>query len=123
MRQQIARVLWPAMLIEVGRSGAGGKPLLARPDRHRDHVLLQPLAVADAGVATGREHIDETLLDDHLHADVRIGGKERRDDGWQHEPRRADRNVELERAGRPVAKTVHHVEGGFYFCQCRTEPL
>ena len=80
--------------IEIGRSGGGGEALDARPDRHRDHVLLQPLVVADAGVAAGRQHVDEAVLDDHLQPDVRIGGEEGRHDRGQHEPRRADRHVE-----------------------------
>ena len=123
MAEQIARVLRPAMAIEIGRGGAEWQSAAARADRHRDHVLLQPLVVADAGVATGREHVDETVLGDHLQADVRIGGEERRNDRRQHQPRRADRHVELERARRPVAKAVHHVERGFDLAQRRAEPL
>ena len=65
--EQFARVLWSAVAIEIGRRAAA-QNAAARPDRHRDHVLLQPLVVADAGVATARQHVDETLLDDHLHA-------------------------------------------------------
>ncbi len=41
--EQLARVLRPAMAIEIGGRGGGGEALDARPDRHRDHVLLQPL--------------------------------------------------------------------------------
>ena len=78
--EQVARMLGPAARIEIGGRGGGGEALDARPDRHGDHVLLQPLVVADAGVAAGRQHVDETVLGDHLQPDVGIGGEERRDD-------------------------------------------
>ena len=123
MAEQLARMFRPAVAIEVGRRGGGGEALDARPDRHRDHVLLQPLVVADAGVATGREHIDEALLGDHLQPDVGIGGEERRHDAGQHQPRGADRHIEPQRARRPVAKAVHHVERGLDLGQRRAEPL
>jgi hypothetical protein len=40
----------------------------ARPDRYGDHVLLQPLVIADAGVTPHRQHIHEAILDDNLDA-------------------------------------------------------
>src|SRR5262249_50751881 len=48
MREQLARVLGPTASIEIGGRGSGREALRARPDRHRNHVLLQPLVVADA---------------------------------------------------------------------------
>ena len=80
MAEQVARMFGPAAAIEVGRGRGGGEALDARADRHRDHVLLQPLVVADAGVAAGRQHVDEAVLGDHLQPDVGIGGEERRHD-------------------------------------------
>ncbi len=80
MAEQVARVLRPAMAIKVGRAGGGGKALQARSDRHRDHVLLQPLVVADACVASGGQHINEALLGDHLQPDLGIGGEKGRND-------------------------------------------
>ena len=64
-------MLRPAAAVEIGRRGGGGEALHARADRHRDHVLLQPLVVADAGIAAGRQHVDEAVLGDHLQPDVR----------------------------------------------------
>jgi hypothetical protein len=75
MAEQSARVLRSSLSLEIGRGGAQGKALLARTDRHRNHVLLQPLAIPDAGVATGREYVNEILLGDYLQANVRIGGE------------------------------------------------
>ena len=123
MAEQVARMLRPAVAVEIGRGGGGGEALDARADRHRDHVLLQPLVVADAGVAAGREHVDEAVLGDDLQPDVGIGGEERRHDARQHQPRRADRHVEPQRAGRPVAKAVDHVERRLDLGQRRAEPL
>jgi hypothetical protein len=102
--EQVARMRGPAARVEIGRRGRGGEALHARADRHRDHVLLQPFVVADAGVAAGRQHVDEAVLGDHLEPDVGIGGEEGRHDRGQHQPRGADRNVEPQRAGRLVAK-------------------
>ena len=84
-------MLGSAAAIEIGGRCGGREALDARSDRHGDHVLLQPLVVADAGVAAGREHVDETVLGDHFEPDVGIGGEERRHDRRQHQPRCADR--------------------------------
>ena len=86
----------PAVTIEIGGRGGGGEALHARPDRHRDHVLFQPFFVADAGVASGCQHVDKAFFGDHLQPDVGIGGEERRHDGGQHQPRRADRHIEAQ---------------------------
>ena len=45
--EKLTRVLGPTSSIEIGGSGSGREALDARPDRHRDHVLLQPLLVAN----------------------------------------------------------------------------
>ena len=111
------------MAIEIGGAGGGREALHARADRHGDHVLLEPLVVADAGIAAGRQHVDEAVLGDHLQPDVGIGREEGRHDRGQHQPRRADRHVEAERAGRPVAKAVHHIERRLDLAQRRAEPL
>jgi hypothetical protein len=94
-----------------------------RSDRHCDHVLFQTFVVADAGIAAGRHNVDEAVLGDHLQLNVGIGGEEARHDRGQHQPRRADRHVEPERARRPVAKAVDHVERRFHLGQGRAEPL
>ena len=70
MVEQVARVLRPAARGEIGRRGGGGETLLARPDRHGDHVALQPLVVADAGVEAGGEHVDEGVLGRDLQHDA-----------------------------------------------------
>jgi hypothetical protein len=123
MAEQIARVLRSSASIEIGRGRAQGKTLLTRTDRHRNHVLLQPLAIADAGVATGREHVDETFLGDDLQANVWIGGEERRNDRRQHQSRRADRDIQLEHTRWPVTQAVSHVDGGFDLGERRGEPV
>ena len=41
----------------------------------------------------------------------------------QHQPRGADRHVEPQRPGRPVAKGVHHIERRLDLAQRRREPI
>src|SRR5262245_24714575 len=48
--EQLARVRRPAATVEVSRSGGARKALNARTDRHRDHVLLEDLVIANSGV-------------------------------------------------------------------------
>ena len=123
MVQKVARVLRTAAPVEIGRRRDRGEALLARADRHGDHVLFEPLVVADAGIAARGQHIDEAVLGDHVEADVRIGGQERRHDPGQDQPGRADRHIEPERAGRPVAKTVDDVERRLDLAQGRRQAL
>ena len=123
MVEQIARMCRAAAPVEIGRRGGGREALLARADRNGDHVLLEPLVVADAGVAAGRQHVDETVLGDHLEADVGIGGEEGRHDAGQHQARGADRHVQPQRARRPVAEAVDHIERRLDLAQRRTEPV
>src|ERR1700685_3456749 len=54
MAQQVARVLRPAVTFEIRGSCGSREALYARPDRNRNHVFFQPLAVADARVTGGR---------------------------------------------------------------------
>ena len=100
--EQIARMRGPAATVEISGRRGGGEALHARPDRHRDHVLLQPLIEADAGVAAGGDHVDETVFADDLKLDVGIGGEKRRHDRGKNQPHRDDRDVEPQRAGRPM---------------------
>ena len=97
--------------------------MLARADRDRDHVLREPLLVADAGIACRRQDVDEALVDDDLQPDVGIRGQERRHERWQDQLRRARRDVEPQRAGRPVAKSVDDVERRLDLDQRRPQPL
>jgi len=94
---------------EIGRRCGGGEALHPRADRHGDHVLLEPLLVADPRVAAAGEHVDEAFLDDDLQANVRISFQERRHDRRKDEACGAAWHVELERPGRPVAKGVDDV--------------
>jgi len=48
-----ARVRRAAAAVEIRCGCGGGHALEARSDRHRDHVLFQPLVVADPGIAAG----------------------------------------------------------------------
>ena len=65
----------PAADVEIGRRCDDGEALHARADRHRDHVLFQPLVVADARVEAGRQHIDEAVLGGHFELDARMSGE------------------------------------------------
>jgi hypothetical protein len=51
MGEKIAGVCEAAVSVEIVRRSGGRVPLHAWTDRRRDHVLLQSLIVADAGVA------------------------------------------------------------------------
>lgn len=108
--QQIARVRGPAVAREVGGRGRSHRVLPARADRDGDHVLLEALLVADAGVAAGSEDVDQVLLGGDLEPDVREGGQEAGHDARQHQARGADGHVQSQRAGRAVAKAVDDVE-------------
>ncbi len=111
MLQQFARVMRPAVTIKIGGRCRSGEALDARPDRHRDHVFFQSLAVANSRVAPGRQDIDKAIVGDHLQFDVWISGKERRNDRGKRQAHRADRDIEPQRPGWSAAKTIHHVEG------------
>ncbi len=56
---QFARMGRPAAPVEIGRCRGGCAALRARADRHGDHVLFEAFVVANAGIAAGREDIDE----------------------------------------------------------------
>src|SRR5262249_55035675 len=70
MAEQLARVRRAAAALEVVGRGGGGEALHAGTDRDGDHVLLQPLLVADAGIAPGRDDVDKAFLRDHLEPDL-----------------------------------------------------
>ena len=64
MVENVARVTRLTMRREIGRRRGGDETLLPRADRHGDHVLLQPLVIANAGIEAGGQHIDETVVGD-----------------------------------------------------------
>ncbi len=121
--QQLARMLGRAVHRQIGGRGACGEALPPRADRHRDHVLLQPLAIAHPGIETGREHIDEGVLRRHLQRDAGVRLEETLHQPRQHHARDDDRHIEPERAGRAVAKAVHRVERGGDFAERRQQPV
>lgn len=84
---------------EVGRGRSHGEALLARADGHGDHVLLQPLFVADTRIATRRQNVHKAVLYNHLQANAGMGCKEGRHDARQHQTRGAHWDVEPKRAG------------------------
>ena len=88
---------------KIGRGCCRRKALSARPDRHSNHVLLQSLVVADAGVAARCQHIDETFLHHQFHPDIGIGAQEGRENGRQDRNGDPGGDVESENAGRPIA--------------------
>src|SRR4051812_44947560 len=109
MLQQLAWMLRPAMLVEVGGRCAGGVALCPRADRHGDHVLLQALVIADSRIEASPQDIDEIVLRHNLHPNLRIDGEKRRNNLWQDQPCRADRDIELEGAGWRIAKPAHPI--------------
>ena len=123
MIEQVARM--PRLPVRGKISGRGGRgeALRARADRYRDHVLLQPLAVADAGVAAGGEHIDEAVIGDHFETDVGIGREKTRHDCRQNQSRHHHRHIQAQHAGRPFAELIDDIERGFDFVQRRRQPV
>ncbi len=89
MIQQGARVIRAAMSIEIGWRCGSRHALDARPDGHRDHVLLEPFVVADARVAPRGEPVDEAVFRNDLQPDPGMCGKESRQERGQHQPRGA----------------------------------
>jgi hypothetical protein len=117
VKQQVARVLWAAAPVEVGGRCGSGHALHAWADRHRHHVQLEPLFIADAGVAAGGEDVDEAFVGRDLEADFRVGSQEARHDGRQDQARGADRHVQAQRAAGRVAKTIDDVQSTLDFAQ------
>src|ERR1700683_3624516 len=104
MREQVARVARSPARLEIARSRRRRKTLHPWPDRDCDHVLLKPLVIANARIAADPKYINEPILNHDLYADFGIGLHERRDNGWQYDPRGARRHVEFERARRLIPK-------------------
>jgi hypothetical protein len=100
----------PTIAVEVSGRSRGRKTLDTRTDRHRDHILSQPLAIPNAGITTSGEHIDEALLSEYFHLDVRISRKKRWHNRGQHESGSAKRNVEPQSARWFVPKDVHQIQ-------------
>ena len=75
MRMQILRNQRPRPPGEIGGRGDGGTAH-RRPDPHRDHVLLQALAQADAGIETALDDIGEPVVDDEIELDLGIARNE-----------------------------------------------
>src|SRR5258708_29278744 len=117
MREQVARVPGSPVRVEIGWRCSRSETLHAWADRDGDHVLLEPLVIANAGVAADRQYIDEAVLNHDLHADIGISLEERRDDGWQYDPRGARRHVEFERARRLVSEPVQNVHRRFHLAE------
>lgn len=111
------------MPVKIRRGGGGREALDARTDRQCDHVLFQPLVVADAGIAARSQHVHEAVLCDDLHPDTRMRGKEDRHDRRQHEARSADRHVQPKHAGHPVAQVVDRAQCRRDLLQGRGQPL
>ena len=57
--QQVVRLRGVAVPAQIGGGGGAGETLGARADRDSDHVALEALVVADAGVEAGGEHVDK----------------------------------------------------------------
>src|ERR1700677_731091 len=49
--EQLARMIGAAMPVEIGRRRRGREALLTRPDGNGNHVLLEPLVIADPRIA------------------------------------------------------------------------
>ncbi|PZQ13069.1 MAG: hypothetical protein DI565_15520 [Ancylobacter novellus] len=104
--QKVARMAGRPARRQIGRRGGHRETLAARTDRRRDHVEREPLLVADAGLATLRQHVDEAVFGRRLHKAGAQAG-----DFRGHSPRfqgeNLDRNLALVEALRAVAQERH----------------
>ena len=73
---EVARVGRAPMRGEIGWRSSGDIALHPRTDRDRDHVALDPLLVADAGVEAVPDHVDQVVVRGDLEAHSGKGGKE-----------------------------------------------
>src|SRR5712671_2704724 len=103
-------MLRPAIAVEVSGRSRGCETLDTGTDRHCDHVLFQPLAIPNARITAGGEHVDEALLTDHFHSDVRISREKPWDDRGQHAAGSTKWDVEPQRTRWFVPKDVHRIE-------------
>jgi len=97
--------------------------LYAWTNRDRDHVLLQPLVVAYARVATRGQHVDEAVLCDYLYGYAGVCVEKAGHDCWRHKPGGADRHVQLERAAHPLTQVVDSAQCRCHLFQRWREPL
>ncbi len=97
MIEQIFRLFRAAVLRDVVRR-RDHHVTLRRPERDRDHVLRQMLAVAHAGIEARFDDVDKRRLSDHLQFDLRILFQERRDHRLDHEIDRRRRRVDAQPA-------------------------
>ena len=121
--QQVTGMQRPTAAREIARRGGRRHALATRADGQGDHVLLQAFLVADAGIAARRHDVDEAFVDHHFQSDVRIGGEERRHQGRQHQARRADGDVQPQRACRTVTEAIDLVERRFHLAQRGPQPM
>jgi hypothetical protein len=110
MHKQILRCFRGAPRGQIGRRSRKRKALLTRADRHRNHVLLQPLIIANTRVAPSFDDVDKVLIRDNLQTDIGIGYKKRRHDMRQHKPGCTGWNIELQRSSCTIAMTCRLVK-------------
>ena len=113
----------PAQIVR--RCNNRGAGVLA--DANRDHVPLDPMAGADAGVEAIANDVGQAAVGDDLDANGGIGGQELRENGFDHRFRGRARNGETKLAAGLVAEHVDGFHRGFKTVerrpQLRQEPL
>ena len=82
----------------------------------RAALAEEPVQLAsDANVAAGGEHVHEAVLGYHIEQNIGEGREKWRHDRRQHQSRDADRHIEAQSAGRPVAEAVDDIQRGIDF--------
>ena len=102
-------MFWTAMLRNILRR-CHHRIALRRPERDRDHVLFEMLAIAHAGVEAVGDDIDERAVADDLQFDLRICLQERRDHRRQHQIDRRRRRIDAQASRRHAAQATHLIE-------------
>src|SRR4051812_5792422 len=96
--------------IEISRRCSGRETLNARTDRYRNHVLIQTLVIANAGITSSGEYIDKTIVDEDFQLYLGIRDKKARHDRWQHQPCSTHGNIQSQRARWLIAKAIYDIK-------------
>ncbi len=115
MMDQIARVIGSAMFRKISRRRGQREPLLPGANGHRHHILLQPLIIANSGVAAVTKDILHAALSHDFQPDIRIAPQKFRHQPGQYQPGGTDRNIQPQRAAWRVAIAINRIQRGINF--------
>lgn len=113
----------PPAAIEICRRCSSCEALDPGPDRHCNHVLLEALIIADAGIRPGAEQVDEAILGSDLKTDLWESLQERDDDSWKYSASNVRWNVEPKCTCRPITECIDRINRRFNLAKSWGEPI